>query len=285
MSGAGELSLGQLATLACTLEVCAPKPGNVHRGADFEDVTLQDFLASAIAIGPVFDQAATLPLGQVILQSVQATSQVCRTNTNLGMILLFAPLAIASPESDLQAASQQVVEQSTSEDAAAIYEAIRLARPGGLKNSQQHDVSGEAPRHILEAMQLAAERDFIARQYASGFADLFDTVVPLLIDPARNSLSLSQRIVHTHVALMAAFPDTLIARKNGEELARQSSAIAQRVLDAGEPFSEDYFQQLSNLDFWLRCNGHKRNPGTTADMIAAGLLICLRQKLLVPPFV
>lgn len=285
MSREGDLSLGQLVTLACTLEVCAPKPGNVHRGADFEDVTLQDFLASAIAIGPVFDQAASLPLGQLILQSVQATTLVCRSNTNLGMILLFAPLAIASPEENLQAAAQKVVEHSTADDAQAIYEAIRLASPGGLQQSDQHDVAGDAPGHIVEAMQLAAERDFIARQYVSGFAELFETVVPLLTDPARHSLSLSQRIVHAHVALMATFPDTLIARKNGTELAEQSSMIAQRVLDAGPPFSEDYFQQLSNLDFWLRCNGHQRNPGTTADMIAAGLLVCLRQKFIVAPFV
>lgn len=285
MNRAGELSLGQWATLACTLEVCAPKPGNVHRGADFEDVTLQDFLASAIAIGPIFDQAASLSLGQLILRSVQATSQVCRTNTNLGMLLLFAPLAIASPEEDLQIAARLVVEHSTAQDAQDIYAAIRLANPGGMQPSDQHDIAGQAPPHILEAMHLAAERDFIARQYVSGFADLFDTVVPLLTDPAHASLSLSQRIVHAHVALMAAFPDTLIARKNGAELARQSSMIAQRVLDAGPPFSEDYFQQLANLDFWLRCNGHKRNPGTTADMVAAGLLVCLRQKLIVAPFV
>lgn len=285
MSGAGDLSLGQLATLACTLEVCAPKPGNVHRSADFEDVTLQDFLASAIAIGPVFDQAATLSLGQLVLDGVQATAQVCRTNTNLGMLLLFAPLAKASVETDLQANVKLVIEESTSDDAKAIYEAIRLAQPGGLQNADQHDVAGQAPAHILNAMQLASERDFIARQYASGFSDLFDTVLPLLTEPTRTSLSLSHRIVHAHVSLMATFPDTLIARKNGEELAMQSSTIARRVLDAGQPFDEDYLQQLSNLDFWLRCNGHKRNPGTTADMIAAGLLVCLRQKSIVAPFV
>lgn len=279
------LSLGQLASLACTLEVCAPKPGNVHRGADFEDVTLQDFLASAIAIGPVFDRADQLSLGELILQSVQATANVCRTNTNLGMLLLLAPLAKAPIASNLQVAAKLVIDGSTAADAEAIYDAIRLAKPGGMQKSAEHDIADAAPAHILEAMHLAADRDFIARQYVGGFEELFGTVVPLLTDPQLASLSLSQRIVHAHVTLMATFPDTLITRKIGDEKAQLSAVIAQRVLDAGPPMQEDYVEQLGNLDFWLRCDGHQRNPGTTADMIAAGLFVCLRQGSITAPFV
>jgi len=285
MSANTALSVGQLATLACTLEVCAPKPGNVHRSADFEDVTLQDFLASAIAIGPIFDQAAELSLGQLILQSVAATARVTNTNTNLGMILLLAPLAMASSAASLQAEAAAAIENSTEKDAADIYLAITMAKPGGMNASSEHDVAGDAPPHILDAMKLAAERDSIAKQYTTRFADLFDQVVPLLLDTNLPSLPLSQRIVHAHVALMAQMPDTLIARKNGDDMAQQSAVMAQRVIDAGPPMEEDYMQQLANLDFWLRCDGHKRNPGTTADMIAAGLLVCLRQETIVAPFV
>lgn len=285
MSQSEALSLGQLATLACTLEVCAPKPGNVHRSADFDDVTLQDFLASAIALGPVFDRANDLSLGEIVRESILATSRVTKTNTNLGMVLLLGPLAKASPAGSLQANATVVIEQSDTQDAAAIYEAIRLAKPGGMAKSSKHDVSGDAPSHIVDAMQLAADRDMIAKQYTNGFAELFDAVVPLLTDSSHASLPLSHRIVHAHVSLMASHPDTLIARKNGPEMAEQSAVMARRVLDAGPPFEDDYLQQLSNLDFWLRCDGHKRNPGTTADMIAAGLFVCLRQQRIVSPFV
>ncbi|MEW4452200.1 triphosphoribosyl-dephospho-CoA synthase [Bremerella sp. JC817] len=285
MSDSKRLSIGQLATLACTLEVCAPKPGNVHRSADFEDVTLQDFLASAVAIGPIFDQAKTLPLGQLVLQAVEATSLVTRTNTNLGMILLMAPLVAAADETQLQEGAAEVIRQSTADDAAAIYEAIRLATPGGMGQSDEHDVSGTAPSHIVKAMQIAADRDLVARQYVQRFSDVFDWVVPLLLDESRQKLPLSHRIVHAHIALMARLPDTLIARKNGPELAQQCAVMARRVIDAGPPFEDDYLQQLANLDFWLRCDGHKRNPGTTADLIAAGLLVCLRQNQIVAPFV
>lgn len=285
MSPSARLSLGQMAALACQLEVCAPKPGNVHRGADFEDVTLQDFLASSVAILPVFDRAGELPLGQLILESVEATAAVTSTNTNLGMVLLLAPLAKPQNSENLREAAQQVVEDSTEEDARSIYEAIRRARPGGMGQASQHDVAGPPPRHILEAMRLAAQRDGIARQYSDGFAEVFEVAVPLLASPDHAWLRLSDRIVYAHVRLMAEFPDTLIARKCGEPAALQSAALAQRALDAGPPDSPAYFDQLARLDFWLRSSGHRRNPGTTADLIAAALFVCLRQKLLVPPFI
>ncbi len=285
MSADQAMTIGQLASLACMLEVCAPKPGNVHRGADFEDVTLQDFLASAIAISPVFDAAAELTLGQLILRSVYATSEVTKTNTNLGMLLLMAPLAMARNPENLRQEASAVIENSTAKDAADIYLAINKAKPGGMNDSPEHDLAGSAPSHILDAMKLAADRDQIARQYANGFADVFDQVVPLLTTNAPQQLPLSQRIVHAQVTLMAQSPDTLIARKNGDETAQQSAVIAQRVIDAGPPMEDDYMQQLANLDFWLRCDGHKRNPGTTADMIAAGLFVCLRQQAIVAPFV
>lgn len=279
------LSVGQLANLACTLEVCAPKPGNVHRSADFEDVTLQDFLASAIAIGRIFDHAAELSLGQLILRSVAATLQVTHTNTNLGMLLLMAPLAKAQDPANLQQEATAAIKNSTARDAADIYLAIQMAKPGGMNTSPEHDIAGDAPDHILDAMKLAADRDSIAQQYVSGFAELFEQVVPLLAEGLPPYFPLSQRIVHAHVCLMAKQPDTLIARKNGDEIAQQSAVMAQRVIDAGPPMKENYMQQLANLDFWLRCDGHKRNPGTTADLIAAGLFVCLRQKKIFDKYV
>ena len=89
------LTLGQKVTLACMLEVSAPKPGNVHRGADFEDLTFYDFIQSAVAIGSVFERHQVLSLGQLVFAAVEATRSVVSTNTNLGLILLMAPLAKA----------------------------------------------------------------------------------------------------------------------------------------------------------------------------------------------
>ena len=83
---------------------------------------------------------------------------------------------------------------------------------------------------------------------------------------------------------MAEFPDTLIARKCGNEVALQSSVQAQRAVEAFHESPELFWQAVSDLDFWLRSDGHRRNPGTTADLIAAGLFIGLANGSLKPPF-
>src|SRR5688500_9340650 len=90
------LTIAQFATLACLWEVMAPKAGNVHRGADFDDLTLADFATSAVAIGPAMQAAADGErLGRVVLSAIEATRAVTQTNTNLGIVLLLAPLARA----------------------------------------------------------------------------------------------------------------------------------------------------------------------------------------------
>src|SRR5436190_1707429 len=135
MSGAQEplLSICQCATLACLLEATAPKAGNVHRGADFEDLTFGDFVVSAVAIGPAMEAAVSTGVGRAVYDAVAATRQVVSTNTNLGMALLFAPLAAVPRGEQLTTENvSQVLKSMIPDDSRLVYEAIRLARPGGL---------------------------------------------------------------------------------------------------------------------------------------------------------
>jgi triphosphoribosyl-dephospho-CoA synthase len=281
------ITIGQCATLACLLEVAAPKPGNVHRAADFEDATLSDYLASGVAIGPIMDRASQLPLGQTVLQAVQATQQLVASNTNLGMILLFAPLASVPASMTLAEGIPQRLRDLGPADAALVYQAIRLAKPGGIQprddEIREHDVADAAPPDLLTAMEAAADRDLVAKQYTNGFHEVLHVVVPWLLEPSAD-MRLSDRIVHTHVRLMHAYPDCLIARKCGHLVAEESSARAAVVLDAGTPGSEAYVRAISDLDFWLRSDGTRRNPGTSADLVAAGLFVLLRDGKLQPPF-
>jgi triphosphoribosyl-dephospho-CoA synthase len=83
---------------------------------------------------------------------------------------------------------------------------------------------------------------------------------------------------------MAEYPDSLIARKCGMSIARQAQGLASRTLQAGRPGDERYLSALSELDFWLRSDGHRRNPGTSADLIAAGLFVGFREQTLSPPW-
>lgn len=298
-----KLSLGQAASLACLLEVSAPKPGNVHRGADFEDMQLNDFLASAVALGPVYDQVATRTVGQTVLAAVEATHRLVKVNTNLGINLLFAPLAKAAISKDTTSHERQtettvdaasvgrVLSALTAEDAQQVYAAIRRANPGGMAGVQQtdpasdsiaNDVRGEAPSSLLTAMSQAATWDRIAWQFAHAFSDVFDRIVPWLVDES-NGATLNDRVVATHVRMMSECPDTLIARKCGQDVARQAAARAGAVVATGIG-SADYYEALADLDFWLRSDGHRRNPGTTADLVAAGLFVALVNGKLEPPF-
>lgn len=271
------LSIGQCASLACLLEVSTPKPGNVHRGADFEDVTFYDFVASSVAIAPAMERAVERSVGETALDAVRATRAMVGTNTNLGTVLLLAPLAAVPRKAKLADGIEAVLNGLTPSDASAVYRAIRLARPGGMGRVDQSDVSESAPDSLRDAMRAAGDRDMVARQYANGFDEVLNVVVPCLTQGRRDGRSLTGGIIDTHVRLLSQFPDSLIARKCGVSIAQQASDLAAAVLDAGQPGDEAYNRALADLDFWLRTDHHRRNPGTTADLIAAGLFVALRE--------
>lgn len=266
------------------MEATAPKPGNVHRGADFEDASYPDFIVAATLAGPIIDQAVELPLGQTVLSAVTITRTAVATNTNLGTILLIAPLAKVPRTASLREGVVTVLGNLTVQDAADVYEAIRLANPGGIGKVEARDVAGPAPDDLIEAMRLAAERDMVARQYAHNFSDVFATVVPCLERALASGWSLADSIVRVHLKVMSDFPDSLIARRRGIEVAHQAAGMARGVLASGCPGDEAYIRALGDFDFWLRADGHMRNPGTTADLVAAGLFVALRDEIIKPPF-
>lgn len=278
------LSIGQCAALACLLEVTAPKPGNVHRGADFDDLTYFDFAAAAVAIGPAFDAAAQgARIGQTVLAAVRAMRSAVNSNTSLGTILLVAPLARVPRSEPLAAGVKQVLAALTPDDARDVYAAIRHAVPGGMGQVDQADVAGDAPDDLLYAMGLAAERDLVARQYVNGFEQVLKSVVPWLAEGLAAGWSLADVIVRTQLQLMHQFPDSLIARKAGLEVAEQAALRAGKTLDAGRPGNDDYYRAIVDFDFWLRSDQRRRNPGTSADLVAAGLFAALREGIIKLP--
>lgn len=281
----GRLTVGDCATLACLLEATAPKPGNVHRGADFEDLGFVDLVVSAVAIRPAMEQAVQSGVGPTVHRAIAATRAFVPTNANLGIILAIAPLAaVPRPEPLSPRAVRRVLGGLTPQDARLVWEAIGLAQPGGMGKVASMDLTEPPPDDLLAAMRAAQDRDLIARQYVDGFTLVLEEVVPLLEAGRARGWSLTTAIVHTHVTLLARHGDSLIARKCGTAVARQAAALAQRVLATGQPGEESYEQALADLDFWLRSDGHRRNPGTTADLVAAGLFVLLRDDRWPPPW-
>jgi triphosphoribosyl-dephospho-CoA synthase len=277
------LTVGQCATLACLLEVAAPKPGNVHRGADFADMTFTDFLVSGTAIGPAMEAAVDAGVGTTVLTAVRATRRLVPVNTNLGTVLLLAPLACVPRALSLGDGIAAVLEALDAADARQVYEAIRLAQPGGLGQVPDMDVADAAPADLLCAMRAAAPRDRVAWQYVTAFADVLQFVVPRLVAGVAAGWTLAETIVRTQLELLAEFPDSLMGRKCGLAVAQQATAMAARVLAAGPPGDEAYHAALAEFDFWLRSDGHRRNPGTTADLLAAGLFAVLRDERIAAP--
>ncbi len=276
------LSPGAAATLACLWEATAPKPGNVHPGASFADATFGDYAASAVVVGPVIERAAAVGVGQTVLDAVRATRDAVGINTNLGTLLLVVPLAAVPGDVSLHRGVGNVLAGLTADDTARVYEAIRLAQPGGLQPAPTADVREPAPPELdlVSAMRLAAGRDLVARQYTNGFADVLGGTAEWIAEGRAEGWAMSAAIVHAHVRQMAAQPDTLIAAKCGPDVAREASRRAGAVLAAGTPGTPAYESALAELDRWLRADGHRRNPGTSADLVAAGLFALLREGVL-----
>ena len=275
------IPVGACATLACLWEVTTPKPGNVYRGADFEDLTYADFLTSAAVVGPILERTPDQGVGATVLEAVEATRAAVGTNTNLGTLLLLAPLAAVARDLPLSTGIVEVLKSLTLRDTREVYAAIRLAQPGGLGQVDEADVHDAQPPEIslVEAMGMAAQRDLVAQQYVNGFEQVFATSEQIE-RCYKGGLPLSEAIVHGYLQLLAKSPDSLIARKCGAAAAREASDRAAAVLESGQPGSSEYRAAAAELDFWLRSDGHRRNPGTTADLVAAGLFVLVRDQRL-----
>jgi triphosphoribosyl-dephospho-CoA synthase len=265
------------AQLACLLEVSAPKPGNVSPERHFHDTRYEDFLASAVAIGPALAVAGARPLGVTIRSAIEATARWSGSNTNLGIVLLLAPLARAAARAGgtLRDRLGAVLRETTVADAAETYAAIRRVRPGGLGETSAEDVSRSPTVTLREAMALAAERDAIAREYTTGFALTFEVGAPALAAARRHGLAWTEATVECFLALLAAGPDTHIARKLGRAEAERATERARAVVAAGGTGTAVGRAGLAALDAELRDSRNTRNPGTTADLTCAALFVVI----------
>ena len=270
------------AEIACLLEVSAAKPGNVTPFAGFSDTRYIDFLASAAIMGMVLRKASRATTGSLILDVVRQTHHLVGRNTNLGIALLFAPLAKAAllgGRRPLRSRLSAVLASLTPTDGQKIYEAIRLAAPGGLGGAAQFDVRethGRVP--LLPAMRSAMERDSIASEYATDFEITFTIGAPTLTRFVKESGDPEASIIQTYLTLLFRIPDSLIARKCGGQEARKVSSQAGQILGLGGAFTQAGRRKLARWDRALRKGGNRLNPGTTADLVASALFVVMLEK-------
>lgn len=263
---------------ACRLEVLAPKPGNVHPSASFTDLHCRDFLRSAELVASILALSSKTGIGKAILSAINATRAEVSSNTNLGIVLLIAPLASLPAEVPLKNGISSRLHELTLQDSADVYEAIRRAQPGGMGKVSDQDVNDAPTVTLLEAMRMAADRDTIAAQYANDYRLIFEA-----LDFWQPETSFPEHweseIVRLALWIHAQVPDSLIARKCGLEVAQEASRRAAETLASWNDLSQRE-SKLAELDGWLRADGHRRNPGTTADLVAAVLFAAFRDRIL-----
>jgi triphosphoribosyl-dephospho-CoA synthase len=274
---------------ACRDELDAPKPGNVHVYAAGHRMTAAEFEDSAAAAAaPLCAQGARV--GARIRAAIEATRRAVGTNTNLGIVLLCAPLAaaaelaVAAPANGagraLRAWLTSVLDGLDVADAADAFAAIVQAAPAGLGRAGQHDVFAPPQATLKQAMAAAADRDRVARQYATGFADVFDLGMPIHAAATARGRDAKMATLAVYLGFLSRFPDSHILRKHGAEAADEVRRSAQKfdalLGEAGDP--QSLFPPLLEWDRSLKAQG--LNPGTSADLTVATLFAIRLQSVL-----
>ena len=258
---------------ACLAELEALKPGNVHRHGEGHRMTMTDFVASAEAAAPLIGREG-LSVGKRIRLAVEATRAQVGQNTNLGIVLLAAPLAAAALDrgsGDLESRLHGLLQGLSVDDAREAYRAIRETKPGGLGEAPQHDVASEPEVNLLEAMRAGEGRDRIAWNYTHDYADIFTLGLKWLAHGLERWSEPPWAVTRVYLGFLAHLPDTLIERKFGTltaSLVREEAApIEASLTECQSP--EAMTAPLTAFDRALKARG--LNPGTSADLTVATL--------------
>ena len=261
---------------ACSLDIQALKPGNVGQHVGTDELVADDFLHSAEVSAPPLTQT-DIALGERILQSVQATRQAVGTNTNLGIILLIAPVIQAilslSNLQTLEESLTDTLQRTSVMDAKNVYRAIRLAKPGGMGVKKYQNLADEPSVSLLNAMKISESSDRIAAQYSNNFHDIFSFGVPRYQSLLAKWQDQRWATTGVFLGFLARFPDSLICRKFG-------MLKAQEINDMITPLEREfccsdspgrYGAQLLEIDGHLKRD--RINPGTSADLTVASIFI------------
>ena len=297
--------ISQCLELAMLLEVSASKPGNVTFATGFEGTRVEHFLASAVAASGWFEEAASrgiavqdgkLSVGNVgiggIIKDCAANINAWQKggNTLLGTVMLLVPIAVAAGMtttrekfdfSSLRENLRRSVEATTAEDAVHLYEAIDIAKPSGLNEAPDLDVTDPASKarllkenvSLYGVFKLAAGYDGICSEWTRNYPITFDLAYPYLIAQLKRG-DLNAAVINTFLKILSEHPDTFIARKAGVKKAREVSLEAKRVFELGGLETLEGRKSLLAFDRKLRESGNRLNPGTTADLTAAALALC-----------
>lgn len=288
-----DIEIAQAVQISSLLEASAAKPGNVYPNKSFKDLNYQHFLYSSAAVFPAFLNLEQKTVGEIILKGVKETHSFIRTNTNLGILLLTSPLAAAyvslrkkklisgkSQKKLLELLQQEVniiLKNLSKKDAELTYKAINYSKAGNLDQVQEGDIKDPVELTLYQAMELAQNRDQIAAEYVNDFELTFNFAYPVFKKNQKKFTRIEDAVIQSYLEILAEYPDTLIARKWGNNFA---AGISQKTKDLLEKLknidnSQQREKEIRKFDDYLRSKDKKINPGTTADFIAAVIFLTI----------
>ncbi|MDR2624062.1 MAG: triphosphoribosyl-dephospho-CoA synthase [Methanobrevibacter sp.] len=287
--------ISKIAQIASILEVSGyPKPGNVHRTRDFHDMVFEDFLISGVVIGDSVKEVATQILnldpttnkesflGKYILKAVEETDKWIANNTNLGIIMMLIPIAASGAISDnvteLQENLSLLMENTNPFDAIDLYKAIEIAKAGGMGSRNEFDVTSTNSQEeivnknqsMYDVLKISASWDSLANELTSKMMITFNIGFKTFHN-FKKTYSINTSTVLTFLTILANVPDTLISRKYGEHKAKEVSKLAKELLNHDNYSSSTFQSKLIEFDDFLFEN--RLNPGTTADLTAASIMV------------
>lgn len=284
--------IGKIVQIASVLEVSGyPKPGNVHRTRDYDDMVFEDFLISGIVIGDHLrhlskrtienkDDLSKIQLGKAVLDAVMETNEWIKTNTNLGIVMMTFPIgaaaAISSNMEELRDNIDKIIRASTVEDAIYLYDAINIASAGGMGDQDEYDVTSDKAKDELrknnqtfyDVLKISAPWDDLASELTSKMPIIFEYSYPIYSELRVNN-SLNKSGVLTFLEILQKVPDTLISRKYNDEVASEVSLKTRDLLKYKN--LENFDESLHKFDNYLYDN--HLNPGTTADLTATTIMV------------
>lgn len=279
--------IAKMAQIASALEVSGyPKPGNVHRTRNFDDMEFEDFIISGIVIGDTIREACTdvdinnPRLGKYILEAVAETDKWIKNNTNLGIVMMITPIAVAASISDnfddIRENVKLLMGNTSVDDACDLYDAINIADAGGMGDQDEYDVASDSAKQELrdngqtmyDVLKISAPWDMLAREMTSDMPAVFEIGFPAYHE-LKEVKTQSDACVLTFLTILSQVPDTLISRKYGSDEALKISMMTRDLLKLKD--SDDFMDKVAEFDDYLYEN--KYNPGTTADLTAASIFV------------
>ena len=260
---------------ACSKDVEVIKPGNVNVDYPHSDTTAYNFLRSAHdSCRSLFRQ--DLSLGERIYRSVIDSRKNTKVNTNLGIVILIAPIIqslLKSTKTSFRSALKDVIKTSQISDTNLFCRAINSANPGGLGEREEMDTNSLPKVTLKTIMDKSAKYDRLSYQYSTGYSDILGFIVPRIIEHKKYIENTDFLLSLVFLEILREIPDTHISRKFNEKIAKKTSNEARDLIKIinTERSRKRAISRICQLDYEYKNKGI--NPGTTADLLLSSVMI------------